>query len=70
MTCVLFLKKDFIYLFLDRGEGWVKERERNISVWLPLMHPQLRTWPATKACASRLRIELVTLWFAGWHSVF
>ena len=39
--------KDFIYLFLDRGEG----RERNINVWLPLEHPLLGTWPATLACA-------------------
>ena len=27
------------------------KRERNISVWLPLMHPLLGTWPATQACA-------------------
>ena len=27
--------KYFIYLFLKRGEGREKERERNISVWLP-----------------------------------
>ena len=33
-----FLTKDFIYLFLERGEGREKESERNISVWLPLMH--------------------------------
>ena len=26
-------------------------RERNISEWLPLVHPLLGTWPATKACA-------------------
>ena len=31
-------KKDFIYLFLDRGEGREWE-ERNISVWLPLTPP-------------------------------
>ena len=37
--------KDFI--FLDRGEG----RETNITVWLPLTCPLLRTWPATQACA-------------------
>ena len=43
--------KDFIYLFLKRGEGGEKERERNISVWLPLAHPLLGTWPATQACA-------------------
>ena len=30
------LFKDFIYLFLERGEGREKERERNINVWLPL----------------------------------
>ena len=41
--------KDFIY-FLERGEG-KGERERNISVWLPLMCPQLGTWPETQACA-------------------
>ena len=25
--------------------------ERNINVWLLLMHPLLGTWPATQACA-------------------
>ena len=39
--------KDFIYLFLDRGEGKEKERERNIHVWLPLTRPLLGTWPTT-----------------------
>ena len=43
--------KYFIYLLLETGEGREKERERNISVWLPLAHPLLGTWPATKACA-------------------
>ena len=33
----LFFFKDFIYLFLERGEGREEERERNISVWLPLI---------------------------------
>ena len=28
-----------------------RKKERNINAWLPLMHPQLRTWPATQACA-------------------
>ena len=45
-----FLKKTF-YLFTFREKGREKERERNINVWLPLMHPLLGTWPATKACA-------------------
>ena len=44
-----FKKKDFIYLLLERREGREKERERNINVWLPLMHPLLGTWPATQA---------------------
>ena len=43
-------KKDFIYLFLERGEGKEKERERNTD-WLPLARPQLGTWPTTQACA-------------------
>ena len=28
-----------------------KERERNINVWLPLVHAPLGTWPTTQACA-------------------
>ena len=43
--------KDFIYLFLDRGEGREKEREINVKVWLLLMHPLLGTWLITWACA-------------------
>ena len=46
-----FFFKDFIYLFLERGEGREKERERNINVWLLLMWPPLRTWPTIQACA-------------------
>ena len=38
MSFYLFLK-DFIYLFLERGEGREKERERNIDVWLPPTSP-------------------------------
>ena len=41
----------FLNLFLDRGEGREQEKERNISVWLPLVHPQLGTWAATQAYA-------------------
>ena len=36
-----FLKKYFINIFLDIGERREKERERNINMWLPLMHPLL-----------------------------
>ena len=46
-----FFFKDIIYLFLEKGEGREKERERNINVWFPLMHPLLGTWPATQAYA-------------------
>ena len=46
---ILSLKKYFIYLFLEKGRE--KDRERNVNVWLPLMCPQLGTWPATQACA-------------------
>ena len=28
-----------------------EEKERNISVWLPLTRPMLGTWPTTQACA-------------------
>ena len=51
------LKKDFIYLLLESGEGKEKERDRNINVWEVhriscLLHaPRLGTWPTTKACA-------------------
>ena len=45
---ILFLKKDFIHLFLERGgEG---ERERNINVWLCLVYLLLGTWSKTQAC--------------------
>ena len=47
----LFLKILKIYLFLERGEGKDKQGEKNINVWLPLVHPLLGTWPATQACA-------------------
>ena len=46
-----FFFKDFIYLFLERGEGREKKRERNSNVWLPLMCPLLGTWPTTQARA-------------------
>ena len=49
---LLYFFKEFIYLFLERGEGREKERERNINVWLPLVCCSLLgTWSATQACA-------------------
>ena len=63
-----FLFFNFIYLFLDRGGGMEKERERSINVWLPIMHlywgPDLQP-----RCVPWLGIEPVTLWFTGWHSI-
>ena len=41
--------KDLIYFFPEKGRE--KERERNLIVWLPLMHSQLGTWSATQAGA-------------------
>ena len=46
-----FFFKDFIYLFLERGEGEEKGGESNINVWLLLERSLLGTWPATQACA-------------------
>ena len=46
LVCVsIFISffRDFIYLFLKRGEGREKERERNINMWLSLLCPQLAT---------------------------
>ena len=48
---ILFSPKDFVYLFLEKGEGKDKKRERNINVWVPLVWPPLGTWPATQARA-------------------
>ena len=48
---VIFPPKDFIYLFLERGEGIEKERETKINVWLPLRWPPVGTWPENQACA-------------------
>ena len=46
-----FSKKYFIYLFLERGEGREKEKDRNINVWVPLACPIPGTLPPTQACA-------------------
>ena len=48
---LFFSFKDFIYSFLEGGEVREKERERNINVWLPPVHPPLGTWPVAQACA-------------------
>ena len=45
----MFFKR--FYLFLERGEGSGRERERNIDVWLPLPCSQMGTWPASQVYA-------------------
>ena len=47
--CLFIFKRFYLFIFRERGRKG--ERERNINVWLPLMHPLLGTWPATQACA-------------------
>ena len=67
-TSLPILFKDFSYLFLERGEGREKERERNIMRgrlscgphWGPGLQPRHVPW---------LRIEPVTLLFAHWPSI-
>ena len=38
-----------MYSFLEGKEG--RQRERNVNVGLPLLCPQLGTWPVTQAYA-------------------
>ena len=64
---ILFLK-DFIYLFLDRGEGKEKERERNTNVWLYLCCPYWGAGPQPRH-VPWLGTKPVTLWFASQHSI-
>ena len=40
-----------LYTFFERSREGERERERNISVWLPLAHPLLGIWSITQACA-------------------
>ena len=44
-----FCFKDFIYLFLDRGEGWEKESEKYPCV-VASGTPPTGTWPETQIC--------------------
>ena len=60
-----FFLRFCVSIFRERG-GKEKEREINIS-WLPLVGPQLGTWPATQAC---VRIKLVTFPFIDLHSIY
>ena len=46
-SAFFFFLRFYPLIFLERGQGREKERERNINVSL---HPLLGTWPATQAC--------------------
>ena len=48
--CDFFLIKDFIYLFIKRGEGREKEGEKHPCVIASHTAPT-GTWPTTQACA-------------------
>ena len=52
MPIFLFLNNrlKIVFIYILRGEGREKERERNINQ-LALARPHLETWPATQACA-------------------
>ena len=66
---MFFFKEDFIYLSLEQGGGREKEREKNISVWLPLERSLLGVWSATQACADWELNWPATLWFTGRHPI-
>ena len=44
-----FFKRCYLFIFRERRRE--EERERNISVWLPLTCFHLGIWPATQVCA-------------------
>ena len=44
-----FFKRFYLFIFRE-GKGR-RKRDRNIHVWLPLVHPLLGTWPTTQARA-------------------
>ena len=43
-----FLRFNLFVFTEGKGE---RKKERNLNVWLSLVHPVLGTWPATQACA-------------------
>ena len=66
---LFFFFKRFIYLFLERGEGRKKERERNFNVWLPLVHPPTGGPGLQPRHVPWLIIDLVTFCFTVRHSI-
>ena len=69
-TKLSFFKKDFIYLFLEKGEGRQKGKEtsmweRNID-WLPLTCPQPGTWPVPGIEPVTFRTKLFFMYIQGF----
>ena len=62
-----FSPKDFMYLFLERGKGR-REGEKHQCVVASCVSPT-GSLVCNPGMCPRLEIELVTLWFAGWHSI-
>ena len=58
-------KKDFIYLFLERGEGREKERDTSMCGCLSCAP----CWGLSPRHVPWLGIKLATLCFTGWHSI-
>ena len=74
----LYIFKDFLYLFLERGEEREKERKRNIDVrekhqLAVSLTPLLETWPETQAgdlLVCRLALSPLSHTSQGCESVF
>ena len=58
-----FLKRFYLFLFLERGRGREQEGEKHQRV-LPLKHPILGTWTATQAWVLTGN-QTSNLWFKG-----
>ena len=66
---MLFKKRLFIYLFLERRERREKERERNTNIWLPPACPPHEGPGPQPRYAPQLGIKPVILWLSGQHSI-
>ena len=74
MKAMEWLERGFcflrFYLFIFReGKGREKEREINIHVWLPLVHPYQEPGPQPRH-VPQLGIKSATLWFTGPCTIY
>ena len=67
----LYFLKDFIYLFLERGEGMEKEREGNIDVRGIYRSVASRTHPTGDLAHNPATCPdwESNKWPVGWHSI-